>query len=298
MRAFDRTLYPFAPHWFDRGGGIRLHHLDEGPPGEARGTVLFVHGNPSWSFYWRDLVRELSRTHRCIAPDHVGMGPSDKPDDAAYPYTLAARVDDLARLVDSLEVKGPLTLVVHDWGGMIGLAWAARQPERVARLVLLNTAAFPLPKTKKLPWQLKLTRTPLGTLLVRGMNAFAWGATHAGMTRRKMSAAVRAGYLAPYDGWQDRIATLRFVQDIPLTPGVPGFDLVEATAAELHRFRSTPTLICWGARDFVFDDPFLDEWRTRLPEAKVHYLEDAGHYVLEDASDLLVPEISAFVRAS
>jgi pimeloyl-ACP methyl ester carboxylesterase len=296
VKPFDRTLYPFAEHWFDRGAGLRMHYVDEQPAGEAQGTVLMLHGNPSWSFYWRNLVRELSKTHRCIAPDHIGMGMSDKPSDSAYDYSLARRVEDVGKLVDSLQVKGPLTLVVHDWGGMIGLAWAVRHPEKIARLVILNTAAFPLPKTKKLPWQLKLTRTPLGALLVRGMNAFAFGATVSGMTRRKMTAAEQAGYLAPYDSWQDRIATLRFVQDIPLTPGSPGFDIVEATAAELPKFLATPTFIGWGARDFVFDDHFLAEWRLRLPNATVRYLEDAGHYVLEDAADELVPEIAAFVR--
>lgn len=298
MRGLDRELYPFAPHHFDRGGGVRMHYLDERPAGEPAGTVLCVHGNPSWSFYYRDLVRELSRTHRCIAPDHVGMGLSDKPGDDAYAYTLRQRIDDLEALVDSLHVTGPLTLVAHDWGGMIAMAWAVRHPERVAKLVLLNTAAFPLPAGKKLPWQLGLTRTPLGALLVRGGNAFAWGATVFGMTRTKMSAAVRTGYLAPYASWDERIATLRFVQDIPLAPGAAGYDIVVDTAAKLDRFRNVPTFLGWGDKDFVFDHHFLDEWKRRLPNAHVRQFADAGHYVLEDASSELVPEIAAFVRAA
>lgn len=296
MRPVDRALYPFEPHHFDRGGGVRMHYVDVAPASESLGTAICLHGNPSWSFYYRDLAKELSKTHRVIVPDHVGMGLSDKPGDDAYGYTLKDRVDDLERLIDSVHAQGPVTLIAHDWGGMIGMAWAARKPERVSKLVLLNTAAFPLPATKKLPWQLALTRTPVGTVLVRGFNAFAWGATVFGMTRAKMSPAVQAGYLAPYSSWSERIATLRFVQDIPLVPGARGYEIVRETADKLPLFDATPTLIGWGARDFVFDDHFLNDWKKRLPKATVRYFPDAGHYVLEDAAAELVPEIAAFVR--
>lgn len=295
MRPIAPALYPFAPHWFDRGAGLRMHYVDEGP---AEGPpVLMLHGNPSWSFYYRNLVKTLRDTHRCLAPDHIGMGLSDKPDDAAYAYTLAQRVDDIGAFVDSLQLHAPLTLVVHDWGGMIGMAWAVRHPEQIARLVILNTAAFPLPASKRLPWPLALTRTPLGALLVRGFNAFSWTATLVGCTRTAMAHDVADGYTAPYDSWRDRIATLRFVQDIPLQPGAPGFELVQQTAGLLGQFAATPTLIAWGGKDFVFDDHFLRAWRTYLPQARVHYLADAGHYVLEDAAEELLPMIADFVRA-
>lgn len=294
MRAIDPALYPFAPHWFDRGAGLRMHYLDEGP---ADGPpVLMLHGNPSWSFYYRNLVKALCGTHRCLAPDHIGMGLSDKPDDAAYAYTLAQRVEDIAAFVASLQLQEPVTLVVHDWGGMIGMAWAVRHPEQVARLVILNTAAFPLPASKRFPWPLALTRTPLGTLLVRGFNAFSWVATIVGCTRTAMPQEVVDAYTAPYDTWRDRIATLRFVQDIPLRAGDPGFDLLQQTADQLGRFAATPTLIAWGGKDFVFDDRFLAAWRAFLPAARVHYVADAGHYVLEDAAEELLPLIADFVR--
>jgi pimeloyl-ACP methyl ester carboxylesterase len=291
----ERSLYPFEAHWFDRGDGIRMHYLDEGPASPA-GTVVFLHGNPSWSFYWRELVKALASTHRCIAVDHVGMGPSDKPSETAYPYTLRARVEDLGKLLDAVVPDGPLSVVAHDWGGMIGMAWAVEHAARVRRLALLNTAAFPLPATKALPWQLALTRTPVGTVLVRGLNAFAWGATVFGMARREMPHSVQQAYLAPYDSWANRVATLRFVQDIPLTQGVEGYDLVTATADKLSRFRDTPVLLGFGAQDFVFDDHFLEEWKRRLPGARVIRLEDAGHYVLEDAPEVMVPAVASFLR--
>ncbi|MSP92437.1 MAG: alpha/beta fold hydrolase [Myxococcales bacterium] len=279
---------------FDRGGGIRMHVIDEG----AGPPVVLLHGNPTWSFLWRDLIAALCTNHRCIAPDHVGMGLSDKPSDTEYSYTLATRVADVAALVASLQLAEPVTLVVHDWGGMIGFGWATQHPEQVARLVILNTAAFPLPPGKPFPWPLRLTRTPLGALLVRGANAFAWTATHAAMARTKMSAAVRAAYLAPYDSWQHRIATLRFVQDIPLRPGDPAMAIVHETAARLPLFAATPAFIGWGGKDFVFDGAFLAQWRRHLTHAQVHEFADAGHFVLEDAGAELIPLITAFVRAA
>ena len=293
MRSIDPALFPFRSNFFDRGAGLQMHYLDEG----QGAPVLMVHGNPSWSFYYRNLVKALSGTRRCIVPDHIGMGLSDKPDDAAYSYTLKQRIDDLDALVSSLNLSEPVTLVVHDWGGMIGFGWAVRHPELVARIVILNTGAFPLPKEKALPKRLKLTRTALGAFLVRGFNAFSFAATKMGCTRNKMSPEISLAYRAPYDSWKNRIATLRFVQDIPLGPEDEGYDLVENVAANLHRFNTLPALIAWGGKDFVFDDAFLRQWRQYLPQAKVHVMADAGHYILEDAAEEVVPLVADFIRS-
>ena len=292
MRPVPRHLYPFESRFFDRDG-LRMHYLDEGE-GEP---VVMVHGNPTWSFYYRRLISALSRTRRCIAPDHIGMGLSDKPGDDRYEYTLASRVDDLGRLLDHLEVTRDVTLVVHDWGGMIGMAWAARHPERIARLVILNTAAFPLPRGRSFHAPLRFTRTALGGLLVRRFNAFSEAATRLCVTRRPLPPEVRRAYTAPYDSWDDRIATLRFVQDIPLAPGDPGYDIVASTAEELHRFGDTPTIVFWGQKDFVFDEPFLLEWERYFPNAEVVRFPDCGHYVLEDAHEEIIPRVERFLEA-
>ena len=283
--------YPFTPQSFVHPNGLAQSYLDEGqgPP------VLMLHGNPSWSYYWRHLVLGLRDGYRCIVPDHIGMGLSDKPDDSKYRYTLRSRVDDLARLVEHLQLGDDLTLAVHDWGGMIGFGWALKHAARVKRLVILNTAAFPLPADKPLPWQLKLGRDyNLGALAIRGFNAFAAGAASQGVVR-PMPAAVRAGYLAPYDSWKNRISTLRFVQDIPLAPGDRAWDLVDEAARRLPDFADRPAFLGWGLRDFVFDHHFLKGFQKALPRAEAAVYDDAGHYVLEDKHEDLVPRIRAFL---
>jgi len=292
VTAISPELFPFKRNFFDRGNGIRMHYVDEG----SGAAVVCVHGNPTWSFYYRNVIQALKADFRCIAPDHVGMGLSDKPDDEHYAYTLKSRVDDFSKFMGSLHLTEPLTLVVHDWGGMIGFAWAVEHPEKVGKLVVLNTGAFPLPEDKKFPRPLALTRTPLGSLLVRGFNAFSWTATRAAMTQNKMPREVRRAYTAPYDSWANRIATLRFVQDIPLQPGAPGFDIVKGTADKLHTLAKIPMFIGWGAKDFVFDDAFLRVWQKHFPQAQLQYFANAGHYVLEDAAAELVPRIASFVR--
>jgi cis-3-alkyl-4-acyloxetan-2-one decarboxylase len=283
--------YPFAGHTLDLDG-LSYHYLDEG----AGDPVVMVHGNPSWSFYYRNLVLALRGSYRCIVPDHIGCGFSDKPGDDRYDYTLTRRVDDLERLIDHLQLEGKLTLVLHDWGGMIGAAYASRHPERIGRLVILNTAAFHLPKEKKFPLGLKICRdTALGALLVRGFNAFSVGASIVGCKRNPMSGDLQRAYRSPYDSWANRIATLRFVQDIPLRPGDRNYALVSEIAAGLHRFSDLPMTIFWGELDFVFDTTFLDEWLSRFPKATVHRYPDAGHYILEDMKEEVVPLIADFL---
>ncbi|MBI3828686.1 MAG: alpha/beta fold hydrolase [Planctomycetes bacterium] len=256
-----------------------------------------VHGNPSWSIYFRELIKALRGEFRCVAPDHIGMGRSDKPGDRRYPYTLQSRVDDLDALLEYLGIRENVTLVLHDWGGMIGMAYAARHPERIKRLVILNTGAFHLPASKPFPWPLWLTRTPLGALLVRGFNMFAWMAAREGCKRTPMSPELRAAYTWPYDSWANRIATLRFVQDIPLKRGDRAYEVVSGVQATLPNFTNTPLLLCWGLKDFVFDKHFLDEWTRRFPKAEVHRFEDCGHYILEDASAEVIAKIQAFLKA-
>ena len=269
-----------------------MHYVDEGS-GEV---VVMVHGNPTWSYYYRNLVRELRGDYRCIAMDHIGCGMSDVPAEPAYSYTLKQRIDDLEGLIDHLQLES-FNLVMHDWGGMIGMGYADRHPGKIKRMVVLNTAAFPLPESKKFPAPLWLARTTLGEHLVLRYNAFSRVAARVSCKRKKISDEVMQAYAAPYEAPNRRIATLRFVQDIPLAPSDPSWKIVEQTAGKLERFNDTPVLVCWGAKDFVFDDHFLAEWRQRWPHAVVHRFEDCGHYILEDATEEVVQHVQDFLRA-
>jgi haloalkane dehalogenase len=283
-----RAEYPFAPRAFTTPRGARLSYLDEGPRSDD--AVLMLHGNPTWSFYYRWLVRELAPRLRCIVPDHIGMGLSEKPEH--YPYTLRTRIDDVTALVRSLGLRR-VHLVVHDWGGAIGFGFAGENAALVQRLVVLNTAAY---VSGDIPGRIALCRAPVvGPLLVRGANGFAWPATWMAMSRRKLSAIEQRGYLLPYGSWADRVAVNAFVRDIPLEASHPTRPVLAAVEAGLAQFRPRPALIVWGGRDFCFNDRFLARWREFLPAAEVHRLADAGHYVLDDARDEVVPRISGYL---
>ena len=284
--------YPFASHFFDRNG-IRLHYLDEG-----RGDpVVMLHGNPTWSYYYRNLVAKLCDRFRCIVPDHIGCGLSDKPQPPKYDYSLRSRIDDVTDLLDHLGIKSNVTLVLHDWGGMIGMGWAARHTSAIKRLVLLNTAAFHLPSAKPFPFRLWLGRnTRLGAWMIRSRNAFCRHAANVGVKRKPLAPVVREWYLKPYDSWCNRVAVLKFVQTIPLKENDPGYDILSEVEASLAQFTQTPTLVCWGMKDFVFDRHFLAEWERRMPHARIHRFPDCGHYILEDASDEVIALIDEFMK--
>jgi cis-3-alkyl-4-acyloxetan-2-one decarboxylase len=283
--------YPIAPRGFSTPRGATMSYLDEGP--RADEAVLMLHGNPTWSYYYREVVQALARSRRCIVPDHVGMGLSDKPQD--YPYTLATRIGDLEALVRSLGLKR-VDLVVHDWGGAIGFGFAARHPELIRRIVILNTAAFAM---NRIPARIALCKLPMiGPLLVRGLNGFAWPATRMTMHRRALTPDEKRAYLFPYDSWANRVAVSEFVRDIPMSPSHASWATLQAAERGLAEFRDRPALIIWGGRDFCFNDLFLERWRKELPQAEVVRIADAGHYVIEDAREEAVPRIASFLLAA
>lgn len=279
-----RALYPFQPKSFTTRDGHLLSYVDEG----QGPVVVLVHGNPTWSFYFRDLITDLKQRHRVIVPDHLGMGLSDRPQEANY--TLKTHAQNLQDLLESLDVKKP-SLVVHDWGGAIGLTYAAQSPEGIDKLVVTNTAAF---RSEVIPKRIDILRgRKIGEALVRGLNAFAWPATFMASTQ-KLPPAVKAGYLAPYSNWHERIGIARFVQDIPMNSEHPTWDVLGATEDALKTIKG-PKLIAWGMRDFCFNEHFFKRWCDIYPEAEVLTYPEAGHYVLEDAGEHLRAELCQFL---
>ncbi len=284
-----RRLYPFASRWITLGSW-RCHYVDEG----AGRPVLLVHGNPTWSFYWRELILALRADCRVVAIDHIGCGLSDKPPEKAYPYTLAQRIADLRKFIEELDLR-EITLVAHDWGGAIGLGAAVAFPERVAALVLTNTAAF---RATTCPLRIRLCRIPLlNRLAIQGLNLFARAALRMAVLHpERITAPVRAGLLAPYNSWRNRVAIRRFVEDIPLHPTHPSYATLAEVERELTSLASHPVCLIWGMRDWCFTPQFLDRFLEYFPRAEVHRLVDAGHYLMEDQPELVVAIVHRFVH--
>ena len=284
-------LYPYTGTFLDVDGG-RLHYLDEGKSEDsAQPVMLAVHGNPTWSFYWRKLIQSFAGEYRVVVPDHIGCGLSDKPQE--WEYRLAQHIDNLCKLVENLDLQN-IVLVVHDWGGAIGMGMAGRMPKRITKMVVTNTAAF---RSQEIPLSIASCRIPgFGSVAVRGFNAFAGVATWRA-SAKGLSPAVKSGLTLPYNSWANRIATLRFVEDIPLKPSHPSYDALLAVEEGLSTLTEKPMLICWGEQDFCFTPNFRKEWQRRFPEAQVHAWDDVGHYVIEDVPERLVETMTTWLSA-
>lgn len=280
-----RAHYPWTGRFVTHPDGVRQHVLDVG----QGAPLLMVHGNPTWSFYYRTLVAGLSGDYRCVAPDHVGCGLSDKPQDWAY--TLEAHVANLVRVIEQLDLRD-VTLIVHDWGGPIGFGAAERVPDRIRRIVIFNTGVFDGP----LPLSIRACRWPLvGDVVIRRFNGFLkTGLVRAIADKQRMKNGVEKGYLAPYDSYAHRVAHERFVLDIPLEDGHPTRDLFFRIRDGLAQFADRPIAVIWGEQDFCFTTFYRDEWMRRFPNAELHSFPDASHWVVEDAHERILPILRAF----
>jgi pimeloyl-ACP methyl ester carboxylesterase len=289
--------WPYEPQWFETPDG-RMHYVDEGPR-DAK-PVVMLHGNPTWGYLYRHFVRGVvDAGHRAIVPDYLGFGRSDKPDRKEL-YTIRRHGERLEALLESLDLTGA-TVVPQDWGGPIGLYWATRHPERVERLFILNTYAHRPPGKVPLPLPLRLFRTPIvGEVMVKGLDLFKRvflfraGVVH----RERITSEVREAYRAPHPSWSSRTPILVFPREIPSGPEGPVADLLgEIQQALEQHFRARPVRIAWAMKDIAFTSQVLDQlWLVTFPEAKVMRLEDAGHYLQEDAHERIVPALVDFLR--
>jgi pimeloyl-ACP methyl ester carboxylesterase len=292
-----RTSYPFESHYWDSPYG-KIHYLDEGPRvlpnGESAPVVVMVHGNPTWSFFYRNVVMRLRDRCRCIVPDHLGCGLSDKPQDA--PYTLATHIQNLQGLLRNLQIS-KAGLIVHDWGGPIGtgsflLDETATSLRGMGGLQLENLAVLNTSPgySADVPWRILLCRTKyVGEWLVRGCNGFAGPASWMSVVR-PLSKPVKDGFLYPYRNWNDRVAVYRFVRDIPRQPSDPAWAVLHEIGERIPLLNGKiPANLYWGMKDFCFHEGYLRYWQEKLPAATSHTYADAGHYLLEDRGEKILP---------
>jgi pimeloyl-ACP methyl ester carboxylesterase len=283
--------YPFESKYFTTASGYKLHYVDEGS-----GTPLvMVHGNPTWSFKYRDMIKKFRGDYRCIALDHLGCGLSEKPSNKDFEYTLKNHIDNLEALIKSLNIKEPINIAVHDWGGAIGMGYATRHPEKIGKIIVFNTAAFRLPKECPFPWPIWVFRhTKIGPWLNRKLNAFSLIASLT-CSIKVMSSKIRKGFRAPYDSPENRVATTEFVLDIPLKPSDRSYAELIKIEEGLEKLSEKPMIICFGRKDFCFNRSFYNQWREIFPDAVKHSF-NAGHYLLEDAKDEIFPLLASFLK--
>ncbi len=284
-----------------------MHYVDVGPR-EGR-PVVMVHGNPTWGYLYRNFIPAvLEAGCRAIVPDHLGFGRSDKPGDAAL-YTVPRHAERLDGLLESLDLNGAV-VVPQDWGGPTSLYWATQHPERIGGLFILNTYAHgfraeDLPEGRDsipLPLPLRMFRTKgVGEVMVQGLDMFKKGFLFGqGITKKeRMTPVVKRAYTQVHSGWGERIGMLVFPREIPVTGEGP----VVAMTTEIERrmeehFRSKPVHICWAMKDVAFLPEYLDAlWLRTFPGAGVTRIEDAGHYLQEDAHEVITPELTRFLGA-
>jgi olefin beta-lactone synthetase len=255
---------------------------DRGDP--VSGTLVCVHGNPTWSYLWRRFVAQAPRGWRVVAVDQLGMGFSER---LPAPRSLAERVADLDAVLDALDVTGPVVTAGHDWGGAVSLGWAVRHRDRVHGIVLANTAVHQ-PAEDATPALIRLARSPALRHAVCAATPTFVRAT-AALSRPPLSRGVRAALAAPYATAERRRAVEEFVADIPLEPDHPSAAVLDEIAEGVRKLgcsgTGVPVLMLWGPRDPVFSDRYLRDLRARLPHADVQRYERAGHLVTEDAPE-------------
>lgn len=294
MASTDWTFggtWPYAPQYFDSPDG-RMHYVDEGPRDGK--PVVMVHGNPTWGYLYRNFIPALvDAGYRCIVPDHLGFGRSDKPKDARL-YQVPRHAERLESLLESLDLRDA-TLVSQDWGGALGFYWATRHPDRIAALCILNTAAHRPPGKVNLPLPLHLFRTPgVGEAMVKGAHLFVRGFLFkAGiMHQDRITPEMKAAYLAPHPSYASRTSILVFPREIPADSTGRVAEFLGEVESGLKKLSDKPTMIAWAMKDIAFLPEYLDDlWLRDFPNAHVLRLPDAGHYLQEDAHERIVPEL-------
>ncbi len=288
-----RALYPFKSHFLTLSDGKRMHYIDEGP--EDGDVLVFAHGYPTWSFEFRAVVVYFaSLGYRCVAVDHIGFGLSDKPSSASY-HTMRRHIHNLLELITALDLHD-ITLVMEDWGGALGMGYTVRHPSNVRRLVLMNTWVFQDTFSNRLHSLLRwLTKPGLGEVIF-GVLQISVGIGMQQWSARRLSSTILTAYRAPFRDARSRRALVQFPRMINTTPTHASAVDMREIESRLHDLSSIPTLILWGAKNSLMSPAAAHHWKHMMPRAKGPILvPDAGHLLAEDAPDLLIEHLSAFL---
>lgn len=281
----DTNLYPFAHHYFDLPDGT-MHYLDTG----TGIPVLFVHGNPAWSFYFRNIIKTLSKKYRCIAMDHVGYGLSDKP--FPYPYSLSHHAENFKIFCDAV-CPGKCNLIMHDFGGPIGIQYAEQNPGKVERLIFMNTWCRDMRQDPGFIPMQRILQNPLLPFLYRYLNfpvrrmlpgAFA--------EPSRLSGEVRMHYIKPFSRIRDRMAPVAFSRSL-----IHEQEWCGMLEKNLYLLKDKPALFLWGMQDAFTGAKYLDDLSAHFMHAEIHRYADAGHLVLEEKSYSMLPVIEAFLAS-
>lgn len=281
---------PFNSHFFKLNVNNKIHYFDEGPSVDNQ-AIVCVHGNPSWSYFYRSIIENFKNSMRVVAFDHLGMGLSSRPTN--YPYCLKNHTANFEKLMNYLSIE-KVHLIVHDWGGPIGLSYAIKNIEKIASITIMNTAGF---YSSHIPKRILLCRIPfLGPLMIKHFNIFSYTATFMA-TQRPMDKETKKAYLFPYNSVKSRVAISQFVQDIPINSHHPTRILLDELEQTLPTLNDIPKLILWGGKDFCFDDYYFHRWKNIFPMAKTTYIKDAGHYLLEDSPQVAIKALENFWKS-
>ena len=279
----NRTEYPFPCKTFKVEAG-RLNYVDEGE-GEP---IVFVHGNPDWSFSYRNLIKHFSNKNRCIAIDHIGFGLSDKPCD--WTYLPEDHATNLSLLLEELDLSN-ITLVVNDWGGPIGLSYAILNPDRIKKIVLFNTWCWPTNDDWYYQLFSKFMGGPIGRLLVRRNNFFVNGVVKMAYgDKSKLTEEIQRHYAKPFEIPAERKGSWIFPKEI-ITSG----KWLGQLWSKIDLIKDKPVLILWGNKDIAFRDKELKKWMRTLTDFKLQVFENAGHYPHEEQPAKVVELISEFL---
>ncbi len=279
-------LYPYEPKFLEVFGA-QMAYLDEGPRDAP--VLLCLHGNPTWSFFYRSLVEAHKHHMRVVVPDHVGMGLSEQPKD--FPYDLEHRIGAIEQLVEHLGLER-ITLAVHDWGGAIGMGLAGRHPELFDRFVISNTAAFHGGQAHSL---IRIARLPGLNALLMGKLGLFEKITVKHATERDLAPAIQNAYLAPFGNLRERVAVRSFVRDIPLRASHKSYDTLTQVEANLSKLQHIPALLLWGEKDWVFHPGFREGFEKRFPQAETVAYDDVGHLLWEDEPERCLNAVQEFM---